>query len=300
MSYLSNVLNSSLENLLSDAHSSTPCYKSLIDDRRWSKINPSAVSKLASKKRSSDTETEGSLRKSKQQKIEIDMTSPLCAHCQPFNLDLKFEMAIAGYQRLADGLTSFPEAIYEASDGSYFCNDAVCVHVFKGQLSKPSDCPLCQFFRSLRVQPERYQQHKLLAFRSSDSWLFRPDLLRKRRVYKKYKDKVFMAVVPHVDSIPLCGHLENWLTYDIPATGAIYHLQSDDTQDRAQKTPLLEARELGDKANLDGVREWLDLCRSSHGKACMRRASHEPISHYFRLINCVKEPPAGENPPVED
>ena len=216
------------------------------------------------------------------------------------NLDLRFAMATTDYQRLADGSTSFPDGIYEASDGSYFYNDAVCVHVFEDQLSNPSDCPLCQFFRSMRVQPERYQQHKLLAFRSSDSWLFRPDLLRKRRVYKKYKDKVFMAVVPHVDSIPLCGHLENWLTYDIPATGAIYHLQSDDTQDRAQKTPLLEARELGDKANLDGVREWLDLCRSSHGKACMRRASHEPISHYFRLINCVKEPPAGENPPVED
>jgi hypothetical protein len=161
-------------------------------------MNPSALPKLPSKKRSSDTETEGSLRKSKQQKIEIDLTSPLCAHCQPFNLDLKFEMATAGYQRLADGLTSFPETIYGASDGSYFYNDAVCVHVFKDQLSEPLDCLLCQFFRSLRVHSERYQQHKLPSFRSSDSWLFRPDLLRKRKVYKKCKDTVFVAVVPYM------------------------------------------------------------------------------------------------------
>jgi hypothetical protein len=267
-------------------------------------MNPSA----ASKKRSTDAETKDSSRKSKQQKIVIDLTSPptsstspLCAHCQPFNLDLKFAMATAGYQRLADGLTSFPEGIYEAPDGSYFYNDAVCVHVFEDQLSNPSDCPLCQFFRSLRVQPERYQRHKLLAFRSSDSWLFRPDKLRERKkAYQKYKDTVFMAVVPHVDSIPLTGHLETWLTYDIPATGAIYHIRSDDTQDPAQKPPLLEARELGDKAPLDGVREWLDRCRSDHGKACMRRASQEPISQYFRLINCVKEVPVSENPPVED
>jgi hypothetical protein len=96
-------------------------------------MNPSAVPKLASKKRSSDAETEDSSRKSKQQKIVIDLTSPptsrtspLCAHCQPFNLDLRFAMATTDYQRLADGSTSFPDGIYEASDGSYFYNDAVC------------------------------------------------------------------------------------------------------------------------------------------------------------------------------
>jgi hypothetical protein len=130
MSYLSIVLNSSLENLLSDAHSSTPCYRSFIVV--GGKRKPSAVHKLASNKRSSDAETEGSLRKSKQRKIEMDLTSPLCAHCQLFNLDLKFEMAIASYQRLADGLTSFLEGIYETLDRSYFYNDAVCIHVFEG------------------------------------------------------------------------------------------------------------------------------------------------------------------------
>src|SRR5437773_851748 len=99
--------------------------------------------------------------------------------------------------------------MHKAFDGRYFYNDAMLVHRFQDQLSKPSDCPLCEFFRSLRVQSECHECYKLLAFRSSDSWLFRADLLRKQEKFKKYKDTVFMAVVPDVESIPSCGYEES-------------------------------------------------------------------------------------------
>lgn len=261
-------------------------------------MNPSVVRKLASSENTSDSDTEDGFQKSKRQKIYIDLTSPFCVSCQSLDLDLKFDQAIEAYQSMADQSASSPKPIVEASDGRYFYNDAVCAHIFKkDQMSKPSGCPLCQFFQSLSVQPERYQQHKLLAFRSSDSWLFRPDLLRERGTLKEYEENVFMAVVPHIDSIPSCGHEESWLTYEIPATGAIYRQQTDNSQNRPGKFPLLEARELENMANLDGVREWLGFCQSNHGKACMRQASQEPILQYFRLINCVKDPPVVEHKP---
>ena len=249
-------------------------------------MNPSAV-----RERSPDsTDIEEISQSKKRRKIEIDLTIPLCAHCQELDLDAKFEMSFKGYQRVRDRTVALPKGICKASDGSYYYDDAIMVHQFKDRLSKPSDCPLCGFFRSLRVQPERHKCHKLLAFRSSDSWLFRADLLEKQEdFFKEYKDTIFLAVVPDLDIIPLCGYEENWLDHDIPATGAIYRLQMDEARE-ADPTILLRARELGDEPNLNGVREWLDLCRSMHGNACRRQAIHQPISRSFRVIDCTKDP----------
>lgn len=92
----------------------------------------------------------------------------------------------------------------------------------------------------------------------------------------------------------MCGYRENWLDHDIPATGAIYRLQMDEPRE-ADTAILLRARELGDEPNLNGVREWLDMCRNIHGNACRRQATHEPISRSFRLIDCTKDPPVVED-----
>jgi hypothetical protein len=230
----------------------------------------------------------------------IDLTSPLCEVCQQLDLDAKFEKAREAFQQVRDGSRSFPEDIYKASDGSWFYADAILAHQFNDSLSKPSDCPLCEFFRSQRVQPDRHKRHKLLAFRGSDSWLFRANWLRKRRNGKKFKDhedSIFMAVVPDLETIPQCGYEENWLDHDIPATGAIYCLRPGEGSTSAEKKHILRARELGDGPNLDGARQWLDLCHRSHGSCCKQRASDEPISRGFRLIDCKKEPPVIEEKP---
>ncbi|KAH9209012.1 heterokaryon incompatibility protein-domain-containing protein [Leptodontidium sp. 2 PMI_412] len=240
------------------------------------------------------TDTEEISQRKKRQKIEIDLTIPLCMHCQELDLDAKFEMSFRDYQRVRDGTAALPKGIFKASDGSYYYKDAILVHQFKDRLSKSSDCPLCGFFRSLRVQPERHKCHKLLAFRSSHSWLFRTDILEKQENFsEEHKDTVFLAVVPDVDILPLCGYEAHWLDHDIPATGAIYRLQMDGLRE-ADPTELLRARELEDEPNFNWVREWLNLCRNIHGNACRRQAIHEPISRSFRLIDCAKVPPVVE------
>ena len=249
-------------------------------------MNPSVVRE----RRPAFTDIEEISHSKKRQKIEIDLTTALCTRCQQLDLDAKFEVSFKGYQCVRDGTLALTKSISKASDGRYYYHDAFLVHRFKDRLSTPSDCPMCGFFRSLRVQPERHKCHKLLAFRSSDSWLFRGDLLETQKdLFKEYNDTVFLAVVPDVDTIPWNGYEENWLDHDIPATGAIYRLQMDEPRE-IDPTILLRARELDDEANLNGVREWLELCRTSHGNACRRQAIHEPISRSFRLINCTKEP----------
>jgi hypothetical protein len=263
-------------------------------------MGPPAVRKLSERETSSTSPgDEESVQSNKRRKFEIELTSPLCEVCQQLDLDAKFETALEAYQQVRAGSRSFPEDIYKASDGSWFYSDAILAHQFNDSLSKPSDCPLCEFFRSLRVQADRHKRYKLLAFRGSDSWLFRADWLRNENEeqFKKYKDSVFMAVVPDLETIPQCGYGENWLDHDIPATGAIYCLRPGEDSHSAEGKQLIPARELGDGPNLDDARQWLDLCRESHCSCCKRRTSHEPILRGFRLIDCIKEPHVVEEKP---
>jgi hypothetical protein len=197
------------------------------------------------------------------------------------------------YQKVRDGSTTLPGGLRKTSDGRHYYKDAILVHHFQDRLSKPSDCPLCNFFQSLKVQPRIHERYKLLAYRSSESWMFRLDMLQRSGLWDAIKDTVFMAVVPDDELIPPCGHEENWLEKDIPAAGAIYHLQTDESRD-IDPNILLRAHELGDEADLGLVRGWLKVCREHHHRACGRRKSHEPIARGFRLINCTADEPRQE------
>ncbi|KAJ4364423.1 hypothetical protein N0V83_009017 [Neocucurbitaria cava] len=248
-------------------------------------------------KRSHASDTENDSQRNKRQKPIIDLTSALCVHCQELDLDVKFEESFAIYECMKDGTQPLTEDICEADDGTFYYPDAILIHQFGTRLLKPSDCPMCQFFRSMRVRGDLHERHKLLAFRSSESWMFRADRLQDLgdEVLSKYTDKVFMAVVPDVKSIPPCGHEENWLDREIPAAGAIYHIRPG-----ADEENLLSARELGAQPDFDRVRLWLDICRREHGNACQQRASQEPILRGFRLIDCTKDPTPEAPPLVEE
>ncbi|CAO2653512.1 Nn.00g029230.m01.CDS01 [Neocucurbitaria sp. VM-36] len=252
-------------------------------------------------KRSCDSDVEDGLQKHKRQQCFIGLTLPLCRQCQELDIDKKFEESFEIYECMTDGTNPLTEDICEADDGTYFYPDAILVHQFGTRLSRPSDCPLCEFFRSMRVRPELYESHKLLAFRSSESWMFRADRLQdlgigaiESEVLNKYTDNVFMAVVPDIESIPPCGHEENWLDRDVPSIGAIYRVQPGFDQEN-----LLSARELDTSPDFDRVRLWFDICRREHGNACKQRASHEPILRGFRLIDCSGDA-YGSDPPVEE
>jgi hypothetical protein len=223
-------------------------------------------------------------------------TSELCMHCKLLNLEESFNIASRFYQGVRDGSVTRKEAICKASNDTYFYDDAFLVHRFQDRLSRPSNCPMCSFFRSLRVQRGSHDRYKLLAFRSSDSWMFSQDTMHKNQGWEDMKDPVFMAVVPDVEFISPCGHEENWLDKDIPARGGIYLLEANESS-AADAKILLRARELNDKVNLRLVREWLSICRANHGKVCERRNSHEPITQGFRLIDCSIDPPRVEDQP---
>jgi hypothetical protein len=190
--------------------------------------------------------------------------------------------------------------IYETYDGRHFYDDAVLVHQFGTRLSSESNCPLCSFFRSVRVQPDVHERHKLLAFPSSDAWLFNAERLEATRKdadwLKECRDTVFMAVVPDVESIPSAAHDATWLDYEIPAVGAIFRQPFGEPSSDSNQI-LLGARELMGTFDLERIRVWLDFCRSGHGMACKQRASNEPVTRGFRLINCSKDPPEVEEKP---
>jgi hypothetical protein len=248
-------------------------------------------SSLACAQRSRDSspnspDTEERQRRNKRRKTSA--APQLCAQCQQLDLDKSFKEASEAYQKVRDGSTTLPQGLHKASDGRHFYNDAILVHHFQDRLSRPSNCLLCNFFRSLEVQPGVHKHYKLLAYRSSESWMFRLDVLQGSRSWDVIKDTVFMAVVPDDELIPPGGHEENWLEKDIPAVGAIYRLQTDASRD-IDPNILLRARELGDEADLGLVRRWLKVCREHHRRACGQRQSHEPVARGFRVINCTAD-----------
>jgi hypothetical protein len=264
-------------------------------------MNTSAAYQMSKRGRSPDSpNTEAALERSKRSRIDIDLTLQLCTLCQTLDLDASFDNAYKYYEQVKNGSKAPDRTRHRTSDGRHFYNDAVFVHRFDTRLSSASNCQLCLFFQSLRVQPDLHKRHKLLAFRSSDSWLFREDRLSEcqsnTESMKIYVDTVFMAVVPDVESISLSGHEVKWLDYEIPTVGAIFRRPVDEGG-AGESNNLLSAREFDDKYDLDRVRIWLDTCRREHGDACKQRASQEPISRGFRLIDCTQNPPVVEEKP---
>ncbi|TVY22956.1 hypothetical protein LHYA1_G008166 [Lachnellula hyalina] len=252
-------------------------------------MSSSLVSAQLSRNSSPDfPDTEERQHRKKRQKTSV--LSHLCARCQQLDLDRSFEKASKFYQMVRDGFVAYPNDLREASDGRHFYNDAILVHYFQDQLSRPSNCPLCDFFRSLRVQPDAHVQYKLLAFRSSESWMFRRNVLTDSQTWNEIKDTVFMAVVPDDEVIPPCGHEVDWLEKEIPSVGAIYRLEANESRDLDYNI-LLRAREVSEDANLDLVRTFLKTCREHHHGTCGRLIPHEPIQQGFRVIDCNMDDP---------
>jgi len=233
----------------------------------------------------------------KRPKTESGTTSPLCSTCQNVNLDEIFDRCYASFESRQQNPED--EKFYKAPNGSLVYMNSIAVHFFKERLSTPSKCPLCTFFRSLRVQPDLHKRYKLLAFRSSESWLFRADRLSEwSKDMGDFRNTVFMAVIPDVEGCPETGYDINCLDKHVPATGAIYRVHPSDTDSTDEKI-LLTARERKDRPEIEELRSLLDICRREHGKACRRRASYEPITRGFRVIDCFKDeyPPKVEEKP---
>ncbi|KAK5995188.1 hypothetical protein PT974_03585 [Cladobotryum mycophilum] len=190
----------------------------------------------------------------KRRRINQD-SLPLCQQCELLDLDKSFADAYTFYESARNGLVHRrPELYSETEESPFFYVDAFFVHAFGDRLSKPSDCELCRFFGSLRVQPDSHENHKLLAFCSSESSTFYPAVLKESKAWDHIRHTVFMAVVPDEPSYPPHGHDETWLEKEIP-------------------------------------KEWLAFCRTHHGGACNSPDSVQPVAQGFRVIDCNSNPP---------
>ncbi|KAK4103153.1 HET-domain-containing protein [Parathielavia hyrcaniae] len=226
----------------------------------------------------------------------MEPTSTLCEDCRSLKLDAIFEEASQEFQDAREGKLQRPVNLAKNSDGTFFYIDALFFHSFKDRLSRGTSCPLCNFFRTMRIRPGLYQHYKLLAFPSSESWMWRADVLRDSPAWEDLKDTVFLAVVPDHEMLPLTGHVDQWMMKDVPRTGVIYRLEADEERN-PDGDILARPKELRSEANVALAKEWLDACRAYHGSACGGRGKHEPVTRGFRLIDCTADPPKVQTQP---
>jgi hypothetical protein len=217
-----------------------------------------------------------------------------CERCQILDLDEAFHQADQFYGSAREGSVSRSQELCKAQDGVLYYDNAFLVHRFQDRLNFQSDCPLCQFFRTMRIQPEAYPNHKLLAFCSSESWLFNLPAMQRSRIWDNIVHTVFMAVVPDIDSIPSNGHEINWLEDDVRTVGLIYRLRPDST---GNKQNILSARQLGQHIDWSILREWVTFCDRNHAHICQPDNSKTFTSRGFYLIDCNKSPPVVESKP---
>jgi hypothetical protein len=225
-------------------------------------------------------------------KPKTDAISPLCAQCQQLDLDKSFKEAAEFYSASREGRIVRRKRVFgdKTKTSPMYFRDAFLVYRFQDRLTQWSDCPLCDIFQRMRVQPSSHR-HKLLAFCSSENSLFALSILKQTDVWETVQHTVFMAVVPDLEAIPPDGHQEDWLEKEIPAVGWIHLLHPDGTYN--SKTLLL-ARELGETVDFSLLREWHSDCKENHGEACKPLRQFPPITRAFKLINCFADPPVVE------
>ncbi|KAK1248725.1 hypothetical protein MKX08_006945 [Trichoderma sp. CBMAI-0020] len=227
----------------------------------------------------------------KRLKVNGRHANELCQECKLLDIESSFAKASDAFKRARKGIIRRPSKLFHGrTGGPLFYGDAFFAHSFGKRLSRDAKCPLCRFFWSMRIQPnKRRENYKLLAFCSSESWMFGLSGLKKSSAWHHARDTVWMSVVPDISSIPESGHDEHWLDKDIPAVGPIYLLQTGQVHE--EKRPLLEARQLSDKIDFTIVQEWFSFCQKWHLSSCCRPTKGDTITKGFRVIDCQQDPP---------
>ncbi|KAK3898421.1 heterokaryon incompatibility protein [Staphylotrichum tortipilum] len=224
---------------------------------------------------------------------KADPTPPQCGECQGLDLDALFAFVSKRLQEAREGKRNRPTDIFKNAEGTCFYDDAIYLHGFGDRLAHESSCPLCTFFRAMRMQPGQHERYKLLGFPSSESWMWRADILKENPVWNEMEDPPFMAVVPDDPEIPRFGHEEFWMVRDIPQTGIILRLPAGE-KDKLPTDVLVRPNELDPDAALKLAKSWLGMCQKHHNTACGVRGRHEPVTRGFRLIDCLVDPPKVE------
>ncbi|UKZ86809.1 uncharacterized protein TrAFT101_002633 [Trichoderma asperellum] len=228
----------------------------------------------------------------KRQRASSQGLDELCQECKLLDISNSFVKASDAFKRARKGIVKRPSKLFHGrTGGPLFYGDAFFAHSFGKRLSRDAACPLCRFFWSMRIQADkRHESYKLLAFCSSESWMFGLSGLKNSPAWHHARDTVWMSVVPDIPSIPQSGHDEHWLDRDIPAVGPIYLLQPH--KSHGDKPALLEARQLSGGVDFAALQEWFSFCRQWHLRSCCRPTKGDTITQGFRVIDCEKDPPA--------
>lgn len=224
---------------------------------------------------------------------KIDPPAQFCVECQRLKLSQSFQRAFRFFEKARKGEFTRSPALHGRPGGPLFYEDAFLTHRFKDRLKIESKCPLCSFFRSMRVQPDLHNNYKLLGFCSSESSVFCLPILMDSDIWHKIKHTVFMAVVPDMNTIPPDGHEEHWMEKDIPAVGSVHFVRPGEHDENE----LLQARELSGSVDFNICREWLSFCMKNHTLCRQRTGLGERITRGFRVINCNVSPPTVESQP---
>ncbi|CAO2657088.1 Nn.00g058910.m01.CDS01 [Neocucurbitaria sp. VM-36] len=230
----------------------------------------------------------------------------LCHECAQLDLDQSFTNAHDLYESARRGLIHRPFAAFRKGNGPVYMKDFYYVTSLGTRLSQPGTCKLCNFFARMTTQPHR-GSYKLLAFCSSESYLFEP---RKKDTHGRFmrrpweatrhktveqhalaeslEHNVFMAVVPEVLGIPKTGVPVRWFETDLPRDGSIYRL----TAPEANVHRLILPRERQARVNFGLMRAWLNRCRCHHTSCACQKPAGTKLPG-FRVIDCrsCKTPP---------
>ncbi|KAK1829289.1 heterokaryon incompatibility protein-domain-containing protein, partial [Podospora conica] len=218
----------------------------------------------------------------------LDATSPLCGGCQSLDMDRFFDGALIRFEQ-QNRIQNRP-TIMTMPDGTTKFVDTLIIHNFGDRLAQESTCPLCTFFRAMRVQPGLHSKYQLKVFPSTESWMFYLESLQEFMPPDvDYVDAVCMAVIPDLGPRSFGENIE-MMEKRVPEAGVFYRLKADESRD-ASSDVLVRPRELQDQVAIPVAAHWLNFCRTHHREACERPASHEPVDRGFRLIDCTASPP---------
>lgn len=181
-------------------------------------MDPIEISNSLRKMASISTEPSNALVKPMD--ITCNHYTRLCKECQQLDLDQSFAEAFEFYKSAREGRSKRRHGLHGNAWEPLYYENAHLVHHFHDRLSRPSNCSMCSFFRTMRSHGDSYRNSKLLAFCSSEDRLFCPPQWKKCWSRQQFKHTVFMAVLPDFDPIPPNG--ENTGSKEISRLSAQY------------------------------------------------------------------------------
>jgi hypothetical protein len=172
----------------------------------------------------------------------------------------------------------------DTAGAHFWRNSRLFVHSFGERLSQPSQCPLCQFFRVMRVEPDNHSTYHLVAYSSvTSNYLIPhyPDIAYYGwDVWQRVGRLAYLAVVPQATDDDMVDKVRK--------TGAIY--RSLPTLEHKRPKSCIWGREIHQMADFTIAKEWLNFCLTHHKNRCTSRMLSDWKVKGLRFLDCTRKP----------